>query len=448
MIRTSSLALTFLACALVTAPSLAQQAQPKLDTTLVTKPSDRSVLVDRIVAVVNDEVITQRELNERMSFIARQLEKQGTPLPSREVLSRQVLDRMISDLSLTQTAKENGVKVDDTQLERAIAGIARDNKMDLAGMRAALEKDGISYPKFRDDIRAEMVTARLREREVESTINVAESEVDNVLVAEKSRSSAGQEYQLQHVLVTVPDKADAAQIAARKKRAEEAAAQITRGDDFSKVAASFSDAPDGLQGGNLGWRSPERLPALFNTAIAPLKPGQVTEILRSPNGFHILKLLERRGAGQEQSVSQTKVRHILLVPGQSGNDADIQKRMLSLKDRVEKGEDFAVLAKANSVDGSAQAGGDLGWVSPGDLVADFEKAMNALKPNEVSTPVQSQFGWHLIQVLERRSETLTDEKKRAQIRLALRGRKSEEAYQDWVRQVRDRAYVDNRLEEK
>jgi peptidyl-prolyl cis-trans isomerase SurA len=435
-------------CSLVVAPAVAQQATPRLDTTLSAKPADKALLVDRIVAVVNEEVITQRELNERMSFIARQLEKQGTPLPARDVLSRQVLDRMISDLSLAQLAKENGVKVDDTQLERAIAGIARDNKLDMAGMRAALEKDGINYNKFRDDIRSEIVQSRLREREVESTINVAESEVDNVLVAEKSRASTAQEYQLQHILVTVPDKADAAQIATRKKRAEEAAAQVARGDDFSKVAASFSDAPDGLQGGNLGWRSPERLPSLFNEAIAPLQPGQTTAILRSPNGFHIIKLLERRGASQQQTIAQTKVRHILLVPGQSGSDADIQKRMLSLKDRIEKGEDFAALAKANSVDGSAQAGGDLGWVSPGDLVAEFEKTMNALKPNEVSTPVQSQFGWHLIQVLERKSETLTDEKKRAQIRLALRGRKSEEAYQDWVRQVRDRAYVENRLEEK
>lgn len=435
-------------CALAAATATAQQVQPKLDTALANKPADRALLVDRIVAVVNDEVITQRELNDRIAFIARQLEKQGTPLPARDILSRQVLDRMISELSLAQVAKENGIKVDDTQLERAIAGIARDNKLDLAGMRAALEKDGISYNKFRDDIRAEMVQSRLREREVESTINVAESEVDNVLVAEKSRATSGQEYQLQHVLVTVPDKADAAQIAARKKRAEDAAAQIARGDDFSKVAASFSDAPDGLQGGNLGWRSPERLPALFNDAIAPLQPGQTTAILRSPNGFHIIKLVDRRGTSQQQTVAQTKVRHILLVPGQSGSDADIQKRMLTLKERIEKGEDFGALAKANSVDGSAQAGGELGWVSPGDLVAEFEKAMNALKPNEVSAPVQSQFGWHLIQVLERRTETLTDEKKRAQIRLALRGRKSEEAYQDWVRQVRDRAYVDNRLEER
>ncbi|MGB8339724.1 MAG: peptidylprolyl isomerase [Burkholderiales bacterium] len=435
-------------CSLTTAPAVAQLVNPKLDTNLSAKPADRAILVDRIVAVVNEEVITQRELNERMSFIARQLEKQGTPLPPRDVLSRQVLDRMISELSLAQVAKENGVKIDDSQLERAIAGIARDNKMDMAGMRAALEKDGINYNKFRDDIRSEMAQARLREREVENTINVAESEVDNVLVAEKSRATSAQEYQLQHILVTVPDKADAQQINTRKKRAEEAAAQIARGDDFSKVAASFSDAPDGLQGGNLGWRSPERLPSLFNDAISPLQPGQTTAILRSPNGFHIIKLVDRRGASQEQTVAQTKVRHILLVPGQSGSDADIQKRLLVLKDRIEKGEDFAALAKANSVDGSAQAGGDLGWVSPGDLVAEFEKAMNALKPNEVSAPVQSQFGWHVIQVLERRSETLTDEKKRAQIRLALRGRKSEEAYQDWVRQVRDRAYVDNRLEEK
>jgi peptidyl-prolyl cis-trans isomerase SurA len=435
-------------CSLFAAPAVAQQVQPKLDTTFSTKPTDRALLVDRIVAVVNEEVITQRELNERMTFIARQLEKQGTPLPARDVLARQVLDRMISELSLAQLAKENGVKVDDTQLERAIAGIARDNKLDMAGMRAALEKDGVNYNKFRDDIRSEMVQSRLREREVESTINVAESEVDNVLVAEKSRASTAQEYQLQHILVTVPDKADAAQITARKKRAEEAAAQVARGDDFSKVAASFSDAPDGLQGGNLGWRSPERLPTLFNDAITPLQPGQATAILRSPNGFHIIKLLERRGVSAQQTVAQTKVRHILLVSGQSGSDADIQKRMLSLKERIEKGEDFAALAKANSVDGSAQAGGELGWVSPGDLVPEFEKAMNALKLNEISTPVQSQFGWHLIQVLERKAETLTDEKKRAQIRLALRGRKSEEAYQDWVRQVRDRAYVENRLEEK
>lgn len=435
-------------CGLAAATAAAQQVQPKLDTALANKPADRALLVDRIVAVVNDEVITQRELNDRIAFIARQLDKQGTPLPARDILSRQVLDRMISELSLAQVAKENGIKVDDTQLERAIAGIARDNKLDLAGMRAALEKDGINYNKFRDDIRAEIIQSRLREREVESTINVAESEVDNVLVAEKSRATSGQEYQLQHVLITVPDKADAAQIAARKKRAEDAAAQIARGDDFSKVAASFSDAPDGLQGGNLGWRPPERLPALFNDAIAPLQPGQTTGILRSPNGFHIIKLVDRRGTNQQQTVAQTKVRHILLVPGQSGSDADIQKRMLTLKERIEKGEDFGALAKANSVDGSAQAGGELGWVSPGDLVAEFEKAMNALKPNEVSAPVQSQFGWHLIQVLERRSETLTDEKKRAQIRLALRGRKSEEAYQDWVRQVRDRAYVDNRLEER
>jgi peptidyl-prolyl cis-trans isomerase SurA len=427
-------------------PAMAQQ--PKLDTNFALKPGDRTVLVDRIVAVVNEDVITQRELGERMNFIARQLEKQGTPLPQRDVLGRQVLDRMIVDLTQLQLAKENGVKVSDVQLETAITAIARDNKLDAAGLRTALEKDGISYNRFREDIRSEMIQGRLREREVENAANVAESEIDNVLTAEQSRATSGQEYQLQHVLVTVPDKADAKQIEARKKRAEEAAAQIARGEDFSKVAASFSDAPDGLQGGNLGWRSPERLPALFVQAISVLQPGQVTTVLRSPNGFHLLKLLEKRGADQQQTIAQTRVRHILLIAGQSGSDADIQKRLLSLKDRVEKGEDFAALAKVNSVDGSAQNGGDLGWVSPGDLVPEFEKAMNALKPSEISAPVQSQFGWHLIQPLERRNEVLSAEKKRSQIRLALRTRKSEEAYQDWVRQVRDRAYVENRLEEK
>ncbi len=432
----------------LTLPAAAQQAQPKLDTTLSTKQTDATVLIDRIVAVVNEDVITQRELGERMIFIARQLDKQGTPLPPKDVLARQVLDRMMTDLSLSQFAKENGVKIDDTQLERAITGIARDNKLDLPGLRSALEKDGVAYNKFREDIRTELVQQRLREREVDSSINVADSEIDNVLTAEKSRVSSAQEYNLQHVLVTVPDKASVEQIAARKKRAEEAAAQIAKGEDFSKVAASFSDAPDGLKGGNLGWRSPERLPALFNDAITPLQPGQITQILRSPNGFHIIKLLERRGAEDQQTAAQTRVRHILMTTGQSGTDKEIQKRMLSLKDRIEKGEDFAVLAKANSVDGSAQAGGDLGWTAPGDLVPEFEKAMNALKLNEVSAPVQSQFGWHLIQVLERKTEAVNAEKKRNQIRIALRGRKSEEAYQEWVRQVRDRAYVDNRLEEK
>ena len=240
---------------------------------------------------------------------------------------------MISDLSLLQTAKENGVKIDDTQLERAISGIARDNKMDVPGLRAALEKDGVNFTKFREDIRSELIQSRLREREVDSSINVAESEVENVLTSEKSRASSGQEYQLQHVLVTVPDKATADQIALRKKRAEEAAAQVAKGEDFSKIAASFSDAPDGLQGGNLGWRSPERLPTLFNDAIAPLQPGQVTAVLRSPNGFHLIKLLDRRGANQEQTIAQTKVRHILMVAGQSGTDAEIQKRLLNLKER-------------------------------------------------------------------------------------------------------------------
>jgi peptidyl-prolyl cis-trans isomerase SurA len=424
---------------------LAQARQTAADAP-VSAP-DTTEAIDRIVAVVNDEVITQKELDKRRDLVLRQLSKQGTPTPPQDVLAKQVLDRMISDLVQLQQAKELGIKIDDPQLDRALQRIAQDNKMNLTEFRAAVEKEGSDYRAFREDIRNEIIMSRLREREVDNAVTVTEGELDAELAQEKSRRVGEIEYRLQHVLVLVPEQATPQQIEAKKVKAEQAAAQLERGTDFGQVAASFSEAGDALSGGNLGWRSTSRLPNLFVEALANMKPGQVSPILKSPNGFHIVKLLESRGASAAM-VMQTHARHILMRAKEGVTDAELRQRLEALKVRIEGGTDFGELAKLQSEDASAVKGGDLGWLSPGETVPEFERAMNELKPGQVSSPVQSPFGWHLIQVLERREGQLTDDKRKIAVRQAIRARKADEAYDDWLRQIRDKAFVENRLDEK
>jgi peptidyl-prolyl cis-trans isomerase SurA len=409
--------------------------------------SGSSAAVDRIVAVVNNEVITQHELDKRGDQILRQLSKQGTPTPPQDVLTRQVLERMISDLVQLQQAKELAIKIDDTQLDRALQRIAQDSKMDLAQFRAAVEKDGINYNAFREDIRNEIIMSRLREREVDNAVNVTEGEVEAELAQEKSRRAVESEYRLQHILVLVPEQASAQQIEAKRAKAEQAAAQLARGADFGQVAAGFSEATDALSGGSLGWRPTSRLPNLFVETLANMKPGQVSPVLKSSNGFHIVKLIETRGASAP-AVVQTRVRHILMRSKDGVTDAELRRRLEALKARIEAGADFGELAKLQSEDGSSSKGGDLGWIAPGETVPEFERAMAELKPGQVSGPVQSPFGWHLIQVLERREGQLTDDKRKIAVRQAIRARKADEAYEDWLRQMRDRAFVESRLEEK
>jgi len=425
----------------------AQLAQPKLDTALAA-PSTRIVPVDRIVAVVNDEVITQNDLSERVNLVIRQLQRQGGQIPSSDTLSRQILERMINDMVQVQMAKENGVKVDDATLDKTIERIAQENNLAMPEFRAALDRDGVKYPRFREDIRNEILLARLREREVENGIVVTDAEVDTELAREAKESSSESEFRLSHVLVTVPQQATPEQIEQRRKKAVLALSELRRGANFAQVAATYSDAPDALQGGNLGWRPSARLPSLFLETIEKLQPGDVSDIIRSPNGFHIIKLLEKRGKAAAGGVQQTHVRHILVRAREGLSEAQARDRLKKLRDQIEAGADFGEIAKSNSEDASASKGGDLGWVAPGDTVPEFERAMNALKDGEVSQPVQTPFGWHLVQVIGRRSDEMSDDRKRAVARQAIRARKADEAYQDWLRQSRDRAFVENRYDKR
>jgi peptidyl-prolyl cis-trans isomerase SurA len=405
-------------------------------------------LVDRIVAVVNKEVITYSELNEAVGLAERQLARQGTAAPERPVLERQMLERLIIDKAQLQVARETGLRIDELQVDRAVERIAQSNKMTLADFRKALEGDGVGFDAFRNDIRQQMVMARLREREVDNRVQVSENEVDLFLEQMKARPD-GAEYNIAHILVRVPEQASPERIREARTRAEAALADAKSGSPFARVAASFSDAPDALQGGALGWRSHERLPELFANTLAAMQPGELSEILRSPAGFHILKLNEKRGAGAEAPVRQTRIRHILVRTNEVVSESDARRKLLDLRERiVSGGADFAELARANSDDGTAARGGELDWVFPGDTVPEFERAYEQLQVGEVSQPVRTPFGYHLIQVLERRSSDVSPERKRLQARQAIRDRKAEEAYTEWLRQLRDQTYVELRLEEK
>jgi peptidyl-prolyl cis-trans isomerase SurA len=353
---------------------------------------------------------------------------------------------MVTDRVQSQFAKETGLRVDDAELDRAINRIAQENKLTSQQLRAVLEKDGVPFAGFREDIRNEIVRTRLREREVDNKIVVTEGEIDNFLGLQKA--DVNEDYNLSHILVVVPENASPEQIQARRDRAEQAYAQLKGGTDFRQVAVAFSEAPDALQGGTMGWRQSSRLPTLFTEALKSLRVGELSPILRSANGFHILKLNDKRGGGAPVIVQQAHTRHILVKTNELVSESEARNRLLALKERLENKTDFAALARAHSEDASATRGGDLGWLSPGDTVPEFERAMNDLKPGEVSGPVQTPFGWHLIQVLERRTEDMSKERQRLAARQALRARKSDEAYQEWVRQLRDRAYIELRSEER
>jgi peptidyl-prolyl cis-trans isomerase SurA len=416
---------------------------------LAQKPPQPVIVLDRIVAVVNEEAITRNELEERLRRVQLQLRQQGTPQPPREVLEKQLLEHMIIERVQLQHARETGLRVDDAELDRAIARIAQENKLTLPQLRAALEQDGVAFARFREDIRNEIVIARLREREVENRIVVSEGEIDSFVSAQQGQGERSEEYHLSHILVTVPENASPEQIQARRARAEQALAQLRAGADFRQVAAAFSEAPDALQGGVMGWREATRLPTLFLEALKTMRAGEVSALLRSANGFHILRLNERRGAAAAAVVvRQTRARHILVRTNELVPEAEARRRLLALKERLDNQADFAELARLHSEDPSGVKGGELGWLAPGDTVPEFERAMDALAPGEVSAPVRTPFGWHLIQVLERRDADMTRERQRLAARMALRARKADETYQEWVRQLRDRAYVEIRLEEK
>lgn len=405
---------------------------------------------DRVVAVVNDEVLTSHELDLRLQQAEQQLRRQKIPLPALDVLTRQVLERMIVDRAQLQMARENGVRVDDSTVNAAIQRIAEQNGLTLAALKDKLDEEKTSFARFREDIRDEITLARLREREVDSRINVSEGEIDNFLADQAGKGDSAVEYDIAQILLRLPENAAPERIDEMRRRAEELRAQAMAGADFAQLAASYSVGSEALKGGDLGWRSADRLPALFVGAIKTLNPGDLAPVVRSPGGFHVLKLVAKRGAGDALPigpVQQTHARHILLRVTDATPEPEVRRRLEDLRDRITKGgQDFAQLARLHSVDPSSTRGGDLGWLYAGDTVPEFERAMNALPVNEVSAPVKTSFGWHLIQVLERRTEQDSSERTRLTARQALRERKSEESTLEWLRQLRDRTYVEYREE--
>ncbi len=417
-----------------TAPALAQST-----------PKNKVVEIEGIVAVVNTEVITQRELGGRLATVRRQLAARNIALPPDEVLTQQVLERMIVERVQLQFAAEHGIRVDDRQLELALARIAASNKMDVDAFRRAVAADGIEWSAFREDIRQEMLLSRVREREVDNRVVVSDLEVDNVFEAELRAGKAKQEVDLGHIIVRVPESPEAGQLERFRAKADEARNRLLAGEDFAKVAAAYSDASDALQGGRIGFRSLDRLPGLYAEAVKALAASDISPVLRSAAGFHVIKVFAQRGA-EAEPVQQTHVRHILVRTNELFSDDEAQHRLRSLRERLVNGEDFAELARVNSQDGSASKGGDLGWAYPGDMVPEFERVMDALKIGQISEPVRSPFGWHLIQVLDRRTQGVSRERQKVVLRQAMRERKIDEAYQEWLRQIRDAAYVEIRLE--
>jgi peptidyl-prolyl cis-trans isomerase SurA len=413
-----------------------------------TPAASRIDLLDRIVAVVNKEVITQFELTERIGRVQRELQRRGAGSVERSEIEQQVLDRLIFEKVQLQFARETGMRVDDLELDRTVNRVAENNKLSLTEFREKLEADAIPFDKFREDLRNEILLTRLRDREVNSKLTVSDGEIENLILEQDEKKGGGTEYNVAHVLVRVPEQATPAQVEARRARAEEVVKRLKDGADFTQVAATYSDAPDALQGGAIGWRSEQRLPELFVENLAKLKPGDVSGVFRSPAGFHVVKLVDVRGAGAPLLVEQAHVRHILVRTNDLVSEDDAKRKLAGLRERIVNGVNFAELARLNSDDGSASRGGDLGWIYPGDTVPEFERAFTELKIGEVSQPVKTPFGWHLIQVLERRTADVSTDRKRVEARKALLDRKGDEAYQEWLRQLRDRAYVELRLEER
>jgi peptidyl-prolyl cis-trans isomerase SurA len=401
--------------------------------------------VDKIVAVVNDDVITSTELDNRLHAIKDQLKNQSSPIPPDADLKKQVLDRMILASLQLQLADQNGIRVDDDTLNSTIERIAQDNKLSLPEFRSVLENEGYDFATFREDIRREILISRVQQRQVTDRIMVTEQEIDNFLATQRARGNTGAEYHLAHILIAVPDASSSERIQAARQRAEDVLKKLRAGANFAETAIAVSDGQQALQGGDLGWRKAAELPTLFVEPVLHMKTGDISDLIRSPSGFHIIKLLEQRN-DQRHIVTQTHARHILIRTDELTSDDAARARLNDIRQRLKAGADFAELARKYSNDtATASNGGDLGWVNPGDMVPGFEAQIDKLATGEISEPFKTSFGWHIAQVLERRRHDDTDSFVRSQARQTIRQRKTEEELQSWLARLRDDAYVENRL---
>ena len=412
-------------------------------------PPEATGEIDRILVIVNDDVITETELANRLAETKKQLTLEKIKTPPDDILRKQLLDRMVLERLQLQLAVQTGIRVGESEVDQAIETIARRNNLSVENFRKALAKSGMDAAAYRAQTRDQLTIQQLLEREINNRVNVTDSEVSHFLENPQSRADMDVTYNLSHILIGIPESASPEAIQAAKKRAEDILRQLKAGADFEQIAVSYSQGADALKGGGLGWKKPGELPELFLGALKGMSPGDISETLRSPNGFHILKLNDKRGAAQAEAVTQTHVRHILLRTSEIQSLEDARQKLLNLRERVENGDDFAALTRAHSEDtGSAASGGDLGWVNPGMMVPEFEKAMNALKPNQLSQPVRSSFGLHLIQVLGRRSHDITQERLEAAARQQIHARKADERYEQWARQLRDEAFVEYLVSEE
>ena len=403
--------------------------------------------LNRIVALVNDDVIVSSELDAAIVEIIRQLQEKGTPVPNRSVLVKQVLERLVVDTLQLQIARNNGISIDDSMLNSEVQTLAKENGVTLTQFRDVLERDGYSYTKFREDLRKQLLIQQVRRQMVSSRIKVNEQEVDNLLATLKASGQGDIEYHLSHILVAIPEAASPDQIQQAVQRADDILERLRGGADFTQVAIAESDGTTALEGGDIGWRKLGQIPSLFVETVETMQVGDVSEIIRSSGGYHIIKMVEKRGE-ERHLVQQTKARHILLKPDEVNTDEEIRVRIEQLEIRLRGGEDFATLARANSQDTlSAANGGDLGWLNQGDTVPGFEDAMDRLAPGEISRPVKSQFGWHIIQVQERRTHDSTEEYERSKVRNLIKTRKYTEELFLWMRRLRDESYVEYRIDD-
>jgi peptidyl-prolyl cis-trans isomerase SurA len=404
-------------------------------------------VLDRIVAVVEDDVIMQSELDYRLDQVKQQISSRGNRPPPDNVLIPQVVERLAVERLQLQRAAGMGIRIDDIALNDAMERIARENRMSLPQFREALVAEGIDFQRFREQIRDEMTISQLRRRQVDNRIQVSEQEIDDLIASESGAIDRDVEYRISHILIPLAEGATPAEIQAARERAESVRRRaLEEGQNFAELAVSESGGQQALEGGDLGWRSAAQVPTVFARNVVLMREGDISEIIRSPSGFHIVKLEGRRG-GEQARITQTHARHILISPTAVLSDERARERLDSLRHRIRMGDDFADLARAHSDDrGSAMRGGDLGWTDPGDLVPEFEEVMNRLPPGQVSEPFRTPFGWHIVEVLDRREHDSSRQLMRAQAREIIRDRKREDETELWLRRLRDESYVELRLE--
>ena len=405
--------------------------------------SDRGEMLDRVAAVVNDGVVLSSELDEQVAEITTRISGQGMEMPPAAVLRQQVLDRLVLQEIQMQRAQRAGIRINDEALNSALADVAQRNGIPLADLPKVLASQGVDYNAYRESVRREMTTQVLRQRDVLQRINVSPREIEQFIAKDKNRPSEANEYNLSHILIAVPQDPSTQQLEEAARRAEDVSRRARAGEDFAQLAIANSNSQTALEGGALGWRRGPEIPTVLADLVVQLKAGETSEPLRTPSGYHIVRLNELRGEAAQGLVEQTQARHILLKPTEIQDDATVEQRLRSVRERILKGEEFAGLAKTLSEDpGSASEGGDLGWTGPGTFVPEFEQTLNSLADNEISQPFKTQFGWHIIQLLGRREFDNTEEIRRQRAFVQLRESKADEETELWLRRLRDEAYVE------